>query len=277
MTTLTAFFTLTRPGNVLISGISIFVAALIAGPVSEHAMPVAYAVISGMLITAGANVINDWYDIDIDRVNRPERVLPSGRVRPQQALVFSIILFVSGIIFSIFISYAALSIAVITSFLLVVYSAALKKMLLWGNLSVAFLGGLAFIYGALAGGDAAAGVVPAVFAFLFHLGREILKDAEDVRGDAQANADTLPIRYGWLRTRRIVTAVFVALIAITIVPYAVGYYGLTYLLVVLPGVDGVLIIVLLYLWRRPDMPALRRVNIILKIDMLLGILAVYLG
>ncbi len=277
MTTLTAFFTLTRPGNVLISGISIFVAAIIAGPVSEHALPVTYAVISGMLITAGANVINDWYDIDIDRVNRPERVLPSGRVRPQQALVFSIILFVSGIIFSIFISCAALVVAAITSFLLVIYSAALKKMLLWGNLCVAFLGGLAFIYGALAGGDAAAGVVPAVFAFLFHLGREILKDAEDVRGDAQADADTLPIRYGWLRTRRIVTAVFVALIAITIVPYAVGYYGLTYLLVVLPGVDGVLIIVLLYLWRRPEMPALRWVNIILKIDMLLGILAVYLG
>ncbi len=273
----TALWHLIRPGNAAISGISIFVAALIAGPVAEHAVRVLYAVLSGMLITAGANVINDWYDIDIDRLNRPERMLPSGRITPAAALVFSIILFVCGIIFSIFISYAALFVAVVTSFLLVVYSAALKRMLWWGNLCVAFLGGLAFVYGALAVGQPGAGVVPAVFAFLFHLGREILKDAEDIRGDAAARAQTIPIRYGWPFTRAVVTLVFSVLIATTFVPYFIGYYGMAYLIVVVVGVDCVLAVILVRLWRQRSIPELRRINILLKVDMLLGILAVYLG
>ena len=83
--------------------------------------------ISGMLIAAGANVINDLCDLDIDRINRPQRVLPSGRLTPAAARTFTIFLLACGIFFSIFINKAAVMIAAGSSILLVVYSLRLKR------------------------------------------------------------------------------------------------------------------------------------------------------
>ncbi len=265
-----------RPHNCLISGLSIWIAALLARPIHSHAA-VGFAILSGMLLTAGANVINDWYDVDIDRINRPTRPLPSGRLSMKFALQFAIILFVCGVFFSIFIGKIAVIIAITSVFLLVGYSARYKRTVLWGNAIVSLMTALAFVYGALAAGNWKDGLIPATFAFLFHFGREIIKDLDDVAGDAAMSAMTLPIRYGSRIAYLWVTATYGLLILMTLVPYAARMYGRTYLITVVVGVDFVLLAVLIALWWKKEALNLRRINGILKVDMLVGLMAIYLG
>lgn len=271
-----AAFEITRPVNCLISGVSIFVASIIAGPIQEFSK-VGAAILSGMLFTAAANTINDWYDLAIDRINRPNRVLPSRRMHPEAARVLAIFLFVCGIFFSIFINYPAVIIAILSSFLLISYSARLKRTVLWGNLTVSFMTALAFIYGALAAGNWSKGLIPAVFAFLFHFGREVVKDMEDVAGDAAMSARTFPIRFGRKAALSMISAIYLLLLALTPLPYIFEIYGRAYWWTVLIGVNMVVVIAVLILWFRDSPATLRRVSQILKADMLVGLLAIYLG
>ncbi|MCA9733016.1 MAG: geranylgeranylglycerol-phosphate geranylgeranyltransferase [Deferribacteres bacterium] len=273
---LKALIKLSRPINCLIGGLSVFIAAFVAGiTVSWHG--VVFAVISSMFITAGANAINDWYDIEIDRINRPERVLPAGLISARAGFYAAIFSFACGIIFSIFIGLYAVIISLFSTALLVFYSATLKRRVLWGNLVVSLVSGLAFIYGALAGGNVTGGIVPALLAFLFHLGREIIKDMEDVAGDAKHGANTLPVVYGEETAKIIVIAVFAILILFTFIPYLIGYYNLLYLKTVVLGVNVVVAGVSFLLWSKSSRPQLKLYSTILKIDMLVGLFAIYIG
>lgn len=267
---------LSRPVNCLISGLSILIAALLARPAANW-QAVFWAVLSGMVLTAAANAINDYFDIEIDRINRPRRPLPAGRLQPYQAKGFAIILFVCGVFFSIFINVFAVLIAATSALLLIVYSAKLKRTPLWGNATVSLMTGTAFIYGALAGGRWREGIIPAVYAFLFHFGRELLKDIEDVSGDKAARAQTFPLRYGLQASRWVISGLFSLLVGLTPVPYWLGIYSASYLVVVLVGVDLVLLYVLVRLWTTNDLAELRVLSGILKADMVVGLVAIYIG
>jgi geranylgeranylglycerol-phosphate geranylgeranyltransferase len=306
MRTLYSLFLITRPLNAAITGLSILVAAALVEPFN-FTFAIAAAMISAMLITAGANVINDLCDIDIDRINRPQRVLPSGRLTPAAALAFAIFLLACGNFFSIFINKAALAIACGSSILLVVYSLRLKRQPLTGNLAVSIATALAFIYGAIAAqaglsrADAAdgiwgmssmndvatlarswhrdwrAGIFPATFSFLFHFGREVIKDIEDQAGDRAMQARTLPLVYGLSAAQTAATAAFVMLILATLLPFYLGIYGATYLWIVVAGVDLVLVASIYVLWKNPAPPRMRQLSAVLKADMFLGLAAIYFG
>lgn len=304
--TIWALFIIVRPLNVAITGVSIFVAAALVEPFN-FTLAIAGAMISGMLIAAGANVINDLCDIDIDRINRPQRILPSGRLTPAAALAFTIFLLACGIFFSIFINKAALTIAVGSSMLLVFYSLRLKRQPLIGNLAVSAATALAFIYGAVAAQaglsraeasdgilgmssmndvatlarawhrDWRAGIFPAVFSFLFHFGREVIKDIEDQAGDRTMRARTLPLVYGLGAAQAAATVAFIILILATLVPFYLGIYNTTYLWLVICGVDLVLVAAIYLLWKNPIQYRLRQISAVLKADMLIGLAAIYFG
>lgn len=276
MVIISAVFKLTRPLNCLIGGLSILIAAIVAG-IDSSWDKVGFAVLSGIFITAGANSINDWFDLDIDRINRPDRVLPQGLISTKTALGAAIILFACGIIISIFINFYAIIITVLSSIVLLLYSAFLKRQVLWGNITVSFMTALAFIYGALAAGNIGGGVVPALLAFQFHLGREIIKDMEDMEGDKKQGAKTLPIVHGEIVTKVVVTIVFALLIGFSFVPYVLQIYNLLYLITVVIGVDFVLLSVSFLLWKNSTERRLNLYSTILKIDMLIGLLAIYVG
>lgn len=301
--TLFAFFLITRPLNVAIAGLSIFLAAILATPAGAQSfhfnLSVVCAILSGMLIAAGANVINDLCDVDIDKINRPQRVLPSGKMTQKTARRLMIFLFACGNFFSIFINWAATMVAAATSLLLIVYSVWLKRQPLSGNFAVSAASALAFIYGALAvpisGNEAMnalmqpllpwrswtsgwrAGIFPAVFSFLFHFGREVIKDIEDQSGDRTVQARTLPLAYGLTAAQIAATISFVLLMVVMPVPYHFGIYNAIYLRIVLCGVDFVLIIALYFLWKQPAPHRLRQISGVLKADMLVGLAAIYFG
>lgn len=226
---------------------------------------------------AGGNVINDYFDVDIDRLNKPWRPLSSNTVKVQDAVIFSIILFVLGIFLSIFIHSAAFVVVVLTSLGLILYSAKLKRTVLLGNLAVSLFSAMAFVYGALSVGRWRESLIPASFAFLFHLGREIIKDVEDRKADEACAAHTLPVRFGQKPAFVAATCVFVILIIFTFIPYLFGIYGKGYFWIVLIGVDLVLILALFYMWFRPFSDNLARISMVLKADMFIGLMAIYVG
>jgi geranylgeranylglycerol-phosphate geranylgeranyltransferase len=305
--TISALFLIARPLNVAIAGLSILVAAALVEPFA-FSFAIISAMISAMLITAGANVVNDLCDVDIDRINRPQRVLPSGRLTPAAAQAYTIFLLACGIFFSIFINAAAATIALGSTALLIVYSFRLKRQPLTGNLAVSLVTAVAFIYGALAAHsglsarplapgeigemnfvnematrasawhrDWRAGVFPAVFSFLFHFGREVIKDLEDQAGDRAMQARTLPLVYGLSAAQTAATAAFVMLILATLLPFYLGIYDATYLWIAVAGVDLVLVASIYVLWKNPAPPRMRQLSAVLKADMFLGLAAIYFG
>ena len=82
---LVAYIQLSRPVNVLITFVSIPVACWIAGGTGHDRLFILLAGITGALVAAGANAINDAFDIDIDRINRPDRPLPRGALTQYDA------------------------------------------------------------------------------------------------------------------------------------------------------------------------------------------------
>ncbi len=232
---------------------------------------------AGALITAAANAINDVYDLDIDRINRPYRPLPKGEVKPHEAIIFSIVCFVVGVASSALINRQALLIAFIFSVLLFLYSAIFKRMMLIGNVTVSLATAFAFIFGGVAVGHIENAIFPAIFAFLMHFGREIIKDMEDVEGDRLYQAKTLPIQFGMRPAKVLTTVLFTTLIAVTIVPFVMQVYGRWYLIIVAFGVNTVLLISLFSLWKTEARSTLRVLSAVLKADMLVGLVAIYAG
>jgi geranylgeranylglycerol-phosphate geranylgeranyltransferase len=238
---------------------------------------VLFACLTGAFITAAANAINDVYDLEIDRINRPYRPLPKGEITPKEAFVFSIIFFVLGVTSSAMINKATLIIAVVFAVLLYLYSASLKRRALIGNVTVSLATAIAFIYGGVAVEQVKNAFFPALYAFLMHFGREIIKDMEDVEGDRKNGALTLPIRCG-IRPAQILTTILLgALILITQLPFFLGIYGIWYLIVVNVGVNAVLLFTILSMWLTPERSNYRLLSALLKADMLIGLAAIYIG
>ena len=131
---------------------------------------------------------------------------------------------------------------VITSIILLfIYSATLKKLPLIGNITVAFLTGLAFIYGGFASGNPVAAIVPAVFAFLINLIREIVKDIQDIEGDTKAGVITFPIKFGFKKSKILILIITISLILYTLYPFITELYKIEYFIVVMVFVNPLLI------------------------------------
>ena len=267
---------LTRPNNLLIAFLSIWTAAIVAGSI-EPVQNVILASLSAVLIMIGANVINDIFDIEIDRINKPKRPLPSGKVSIRAAYIIFFSSYFLAWILALFINFQVFLVALIIGQLLILYSYKFKRMVLIGNFVVSLSTGMAFIYGGMAVDRVEGTVFPALFAFFFHFGREIIKDLQDVQGDRKNAANTLAVIYG-TRVALIVTSIiFMLLIVLTLIPYISGLYGEIYLLIVLSGIYPVVCYVLYKCWQSPVPATLEKMSNILKVDMLIGLVAIYLG
>ena len=276
MSHIKAYLELTRPVNAVIAAASIFIGAFVTGGI-EPIWNVIIACLSGMCIAGGGNAINDYFDTEVDRINHPQRPLPSERASRIGAFIFSMILLVTGIRLGFLLGLETGAIALCCSIVLFFYSFRFKHIALLGNGLVSFIASFAFIYGGLAVGRFGPTLIPAWFAFLFHLGREIIKDIQDCAGDTTVRAQTLPIRYGQRAALIVTSYIFILLIISTIVPFLFRIYGLAYLIVVILGVDIPVMYIIRSMWDDPGPSNLGRISFILKLDMLAGLLAIYLG
>lgn len=189
-----------------------------------------------VFVIAGAgNAINDYFDVRIDSINRPERPIPSGRVKLNEALYFSYILFALGILLAFSINPICGFISLFNSLLLIFYAKTLKSTPLLGNLSIGYLTGSSFLFGASVFGFEGLKSLFVLFllAALAITAREIVKDIEDMEGDKMEGADTLPIRIGAKKASYL--AVFIGFLAVFLspLPYLMSVLGLRYLYFVL--------------------------------------------
>jgi len=285
MRVLAGFVRLTRPLNMAICAVSTTVGALLAGPPlaiaadppSGWGVRTLAAALSSALILAAGNAFNDVRDLETDRINAPDRPLPAGDVTPCAATVFSAVLALGGCASAVALGPAGVTVAVSAAALLTCYDMFLKRVPFAGNLAVAFLGGLTVVYGGIAGHAVARSLVPATFAVLLHLAREIVKDAADEPGDRKAGINTVTTVYGIRTAGKLASAVLVLLCLAVFAPLATGYFGSGYLAVI---VIGVMPPVGFALWLSHSGTAssqMKRASVALKIAMPAGIVAILVG
>ncbi|MBU0517319.1 geranylgeranylglycerol-phosphate geranylgeranyltransferase [bacterium] len=272
------FIEITRPVNVAITFLSVFVGAMVSRSAwSPYFMDVCWAAFSAGLIAAGGNVINDYCDRNLDRIEKPKRPLPAGRFSARVAVWWAFICFSAGILASFAVPFPGMVIAITAAVCLVLYSYIWKRQPLIGNLAVAFIASLAFIYGGLAVGKIDVAIWAAMLAFLFHLGREITKDLEDREGDAAMGVQTLVVKYGVLTGRIAATLALVCLAIALTLPYLIGPFRLNYLLISCIGVGPIIAFTLVWVWVKREPEQLHLVNTVQKIGMFIGLIALYAG
>ena len=271
-----AIISITRPVNVVISMASVYTGGVISFA-KYYDNNLILAAISAGLIAGFGNVVNDIFDIEIDRRNKSFRPLPSARITVSAAIVLAMILAGAGLILASVINSQCLLIASAVIVGLLYYTPIFKGNGYWGNLLISLISALAFFYGAAAVGNITGGLIPAVFAFLFHLSREIIKDMEDYEADKTEGVLTGAVKYGFGFSRTLAIIVSLFLIAATFVPYISGTYGAGYLIAVIIGTNISLVFIIVCLLISPKRQTYRFLAGMMKALMPLGILAVFIG
>ena len=276
-----AYLELLRPINGLIAFISVYLGAMFAVGMGERVIltnvDVFVVAISAFFLLSAGNALNDYCDYEIDRINKPRRPLPSGRISHRGALVCSVILMGLGAWFGFLANLYTGAIAVTVSGCLIFYAVCLKQTPFLGNLLVAVLTALTFIVGGFSVRTVYGTFVPAIFAFLFTTAREIIKDIEDTEGDFENCVRTISVVWGKRVAVRIALIFVVAVVLFSPIPYFLNLYSWHYLATVIVGVDLVLIYFVVRLWRDDSRANSARIQRWMKWDIFVGLGAIYLG
>ncbi|MEO0234808.1 MAG: geranylgeranylglycerol-phosphate geranylgeranyltransferase [candidate division WOR-3 bacterium] len=267
---------LLRVNNALIGGFGVFVSYLLVRfDLKDFRLYLGILVV--FFVMFAGNIINDIFDLETDRINKPQRPLVKSKFNTKFVYFIYFLFSILSFFISFFLSWKLLLIVVFSTVILYLYSYKLKRIPFLGNLIISLLSGLLFIFGSEIAGDISKGVFPAIFAFFMTLGREILKDIEDINGDKYIGRKTLPIVLGEENSLFVAIFVFIILIILTFIPYLLGIYNKLYMLVAFFGVDLIIIVMLLIFYIFNDLKTKRVVNSLIKYDMLVGLLAIFLG
>jgi len=223
-----------RLENCAMAGIAVLIGFVVTGGLGGlQCIGLVLAVISAFVITGAGNAINDYYDRKADKKNALKRPIPSGMISAKGAFYAAMLLFVIGIVLSFFINYSCLALAGFNSVMLFLYGRNLKSSVFTGNVVVSYLTASTFVYGALVLGNPSATLFLSLLAFLANVGREIIGDIEDIKGDMKAKIKTFATTHGptksWFYGRLYIGAA----VLLSPAPYALGLMGGYYLLVVL--------------------------------------------
>jgi geranylgeranylglycerol-phosphate geranylgeranyltransferase len=274
---LTTTIKLIRPVNFFITFVSVIVAAIICQPYKISGLNIFLAAFAASFALASGNIINDINDVEIDKINKPFRPLASGKIKQREAYFLYILFVFVSIVLSFFLNEVALVIVLFSILLLFIYSKYLKQIPLLGNITVALLTGLVFIFGGVVVGNPIAAIVPAVFAFLINLIREIVKDMEDVEGDNKAGVITFPIKFGSKKSTILILFITISLILFTLYPFLSKLYKIEYFIAVMVIVNPIHTYCLKILFEDSSQKSLKKISSLLKLSMLFGLIAIYLG
>ncbi|UCE02272.1 MAG: geranylgeranylglycerol-phosphate geranylgeranyltransferase [Candidatus Latescibacterota bacterium] len=269
-------FEITRPHNLAVAALMVVAgwAAAGGGAPDERLL---LAAVAAALVAAAGNVVNDYFDAEIDRINKPRRPIPSGRIGRGESRHYYALLTLMALVTGFAAGAQMLVMVALWTVALFFYSAELKSRLLLGNVTVSVVCASGFVAGAWVAGRPVAGTVPAILAFLLLMGREIVKDVEDLRGDRALGARTLARRLGARRALGVAFVFFLLFAALAPWPYWMQLCGRGYLLTYVFGIFPLLLVACWLMFRDTSPGNLVRVSWILKIDMFVGVLGFYLG
>ena len=231
-----------RPGNCIMGMFAVYISSvIILGELNvflfdQHYLDIILAFITVFLFTGAGNALNDYLDRDIDRKNHPERPIPSGKVKPEQVMIFSLVLFGLALFFGFMINILTFMIVLINLIVMLAYEFKLKNIGLIGNLSISWLSASLFLFGGLAilnsfSADLEPIWILFTLAFFATLAREIIKDIQDMRGDI--GRSTLPKQIGMEKSGYIAIAALIMAMVISPIPYILEMFAYPYLIVII--------------------------------------------
>ena len=268
-----SYIEILRPGNTVMASIAVLLMAIVSHVYNVEILIGAIAV---CIATGAGNTINDYYDYEIDKINKPERPIPSGRISLKNALYYSLILFLIATILGFYISTYNGVVVIICSIIMIIYAYDFKRRCLIGNITVSLLTGLTFVFGGLITNDITVSLLLGLFAFLMTLSREIVKDCEDVEGDIKENARTLPIVYGKNTALKIAFIINILTCLLTPILYIQGIFSVYYMIVVLIAVIIFIYCGVLTL-KNHEKDTLHKVSKYMKIAMLIAFISFIIG
>ena len=268
---------LLRPLNVFTSGLAMVIGSGILGTLNNTGtLLLVMAVV--MCFAGAANALNDVVDYEIDKINRPMRPLPSGFVKKRTALFISILLFSMGTLACLELSETAKVIGIMIAMpFMILYSKYLKGMPLIGNMIVAFILGLSFLFCGAAFNNMSPMWIPMILAFGLTLVRELVKDIADMEGDQSAGLKTFPITVGIEKSIQLSIFLSACIGVGAFIPYLYGTYGIWYGILLILGVEIPLCVVVVSLLNNPGISSATHGARILKFSTLIGLIAIYVG
>jgi geranylgeranylglycerol-phosphate geranylgeranyltransferase len=275
---LAPFLTLVRIPNCLMIGLAVLVAETIGLGSVPSPMEAVFGFLTAFLLLAGTMVFNDIQDVQVDRVNSPDRPVPSGKVTIRQAYALSTVFSGLALIFSLILGVPTFLTALAALALMAYYNTRGKRTGLLGNAVVSFNVALPFFFGGLAVNS----LRPLLFiffllAFLANTAREVAKGIADVAGDSSRAIMTIAVTQGPKRAAKLAAIFFVLAVVLSfLAPVFDQKVSLFYY-------PGVVIADLGFLYSsyrlvRDPMPAtVRKVKTQVLLWMLLGLVGFFMG
>jgi 4-hydroxybenzoate polyprenyltransferase len=241
MTLVSAFFKLIRWPNLVFIALTqvlfrVFVLRFVYATSPGHteniklSMPLFYWLMAASVsIAAAGYIINDYFDVNIDLINKPSRLIVDRYINRRWAIVWHIVLSFAGLVISCYVGYKLRNVYIpLFNFAAIIvlwfYSTTFKKKLLIGNILISLL--TAWVILVLTFSEYRFTIISpdvywkrlikvsfiyAGFAFIISLIREVIKDMEDMHGDAKYGSSTMPIVWG-LQVSKVFTAVWLVVI-----------------------------------------------------------------
>ena len=189
---------------------------------------------TGLFVSGSANISNDYFDREVDRVNQPGRPLPSVRVSVTELWTLSLLFAAVGLAAAALLGRQVLALSAAALGVATLYNMKLKELGLLGNLCVAFCVAMTVIIGGATVGVISGIVLTfAALAGLFDLGEEIASDAMDVMGDQLRSSRSIAKIKGKDYALRLSTGIFALFILLTLLPVLMGWLGYSYLQLIL--------------------------------------------
>jgi geranylgeranylglycerol-phosphate geranylgeranyltransferase len=272
-----AHFKIFRPLNLSIGAFAVMITASILNKTDMVStwLTALFVVVS---YNAAANAINDYFDQETDKINRPNRPLITGEVKPSTVLVLTILLFIAGTVLSFKLPTQATVIAVVIAMpLMIFYSVWFKSVPLLGNFIIAFILGLTFLFAGAAMQQIEEMYILALLAVGLTMVRELIKDISDYNGDMKTKVTTYPTKFGVERAWRLAGILSVFVGVGVLIPFILEYFNYWYIIFVIIGVEIPLAISVFYAMKFPTLLNAKKSASMLKFSTIMGVIAVWLG
>jgi geranylgeranylglycerol-phosphate geranylgeranyltransferase len=278
------FVRLIRPPNCLMMGFAVVIGAALTSlkDLSVSWLNLTFGFLTGFLLTAASMVVNDYYDLETDSTNEPKRPIPSGTIKPREALGLALALTIAGFLAAYLTSESArvlcLATAIIAWLVSVAYTTRGKRSGLMGNFLVSTCVAIPFIYGSIAmkGLVELNVLVFVLIAFLSNTGREITKGIADVQGDRLMNTRTIAVRYGERSAAIAAVLFYFSAVALSLAPWIMGLVSIWFVPFA-TVTDFGLIVCSLMLLKDYSRENARRVKNRLLFVLIFGLLAFFAG
>ncbi|TDP88929.1 geranylgeranylglycerol-phosphate geranylgeranyltransferase [Halanaerobium saccharolyticum] len=225
---------LLRPELPFAAGISVIIGEIVSLGKLPSLSELALGFMWGFFLSGAAMILNDYFDIEVDKVNSPDRPLASGLISSNTAVIFTIIISLLGLLVSFFINRAAVLLYIIFWIIGFLYNWKFKEKGLVGNLFVSSSVAVTIILGAIVVSNPwnIGVIIFSMMLFVFDLGEEIAADAMDVEGDKKRNIKSIAILMGRKKALNISFSLFIIFILLSFLPVIFDLFGISYFIII---------------------------------------------